>query len=147
MPELRKAPPKKDEKIGGPMGRPGRGPGPVMSVEKAKNTKGTLKKLISYLGSSKYLFISLAVVMVVITVLNLVAPALQQKAIDLITLTEDRLTVDRPEFFRTLIILLITYGISALFTYFQGLFSAKLSTATVRKLRFDLCWLKFSLAQ
>ncbi len=138
MAEIKNAPPKKDEKIGGPIGRPGRGPGPVMHVEKPKNAKGTLKKLISYIGSSKYLFISLAVVMVVITVLNLVAPALQQKAIDLITLTEERLTVDRPEFFRTLIILLITYGISALFTYFQGLFSAKLSTATVRKLRYDL---------
>ncbi len=138
MAENKNTPPKKEEKIGGPIGRPGRGPGPVMHVEKPKNTKGTLKKLLSYIGSSKYLFISLAVVMVAITVLNLVAPALQQQAIDLITLTEDRLTVDRESFFKTLIILLITYGISALFTYFQGLFSAKLSTATVRKLRYDL---------
>lgn len=138
MPEIKTPPPKKEEKIGGPIGRPGRGPGPVMSVEKPKNAKGTLKKLLSYIGSSKYLFISLALVMVVITVLNLIAPALQQKAIDLITLTEDRLTVDREEFIKTLMILLITYGISALFTYFQGLFSAKLSTATVRKLRYDL---------
>lgn len=138
MPENKNTPPKRDEKMGPPVGRPGRGPGPVMHVEKAKNAKGTVKKLLSYIGSSKYLFLSLAFVMVVITVLNLVAPALQQKAIDLITLTEDRLTVDRPEFIKTLIIILITYGISALFTYFQGLFSAKLSTATVRKLRFDL---------
>ncbi len=138
MPERRNPPPKNDEKIGGPVGRPGRGPGPVMQVEKPKNAKGTLKKLLSYIGSSKYLFISLAVVMVIITVLNLVAPALQQQAIDLITLTEDRLTVDRESFIKTLIVLLITYGISALFTYFQGLFSAKLSTATVRKLRYDL---------
>lgn len=138
MPEIKNPPPKRDEKIGGPIGRPGRGPGPVMQVEKPKNTKGTLLKLLSYIGSSKYLFISLALVMVVITVLSLVAPALQQKAIDLITLTEDRLTVDRAEFIETLIILLITYGITALFTYFQGLFSAKLSTATVRRLRYDL---------
>ncbi len=138
MPEIKNPPPKRDEKIGGPIGRPGRGPGPVMQVEKPKNTKGTLLKLLSYIGSSKYLFISLALVMVVITILSLVAPALQQKAIDLITLTEDRLTVDRAEFIKTLIILLITYGITALFTYFQGLFSAKLSTATVRRLRYDL---------
>lgn len=138
MPEIKNAPPKKEEKIGGPIGRPGRGPGPVMQVEKAKNTKGTLKKLLSYIGSSKYLFISLAVVMIVITALNLIAPALQQKAIDLITLEGSRLTVDRPEFLKTLVILLITYGISALFIYLQGLFSAKLSTATVRKLRYDL---------
>lgn len=138
MPEIKNAPPKREEKIGGPIGRPGRGPGPVMHVEKAKNTKGTLKKLLSYIGSSKYLFISLAVVMIVITALNLIAPALQQKAIDLITLEGNRLTVDRPEFLKTLIILLITYGISALFIYLQGLFSAKLSTATVRKLRYDL---------
>ncbi len=138
MPEIKNQPPRKEEKIGGPIGRPGRGPGPVMHVEKAKNTKGTLKKLLSYIGSSKYLFIFLALVMVVITALNLAAPALQQKAIDLITLTENKLSVDRPEFIRTLIILLITYAVSSLFIYFQGLFSAKLSTSTVRKLRFDL---------
>ena len=135
-----KGPPGKDMKAGGPppMGRPGRGPGPVMTVEKPKNTKGTLKKLLSYIGNSKYLFISLTFVMLVITVLNLVAPALQQKAIDLITLTDNRLTVDRKAFLSTLIVLVIIYIISSLFTYFQGLFSAKLSTATVRKLRFDL---------
>lgn len=138
MPEIKNSPPKREEKIGGPIGRPGRGPGPVMHVEKAKNTKGTLKKLLSYIGSSKYIFISLAVVMIVITALNLIAPALQQKAIDLITLEGSRLTVDRPEFLKTLIILVITYVISALFIYLQGLFSAKLSTATVRKLRYDL---------
>ena len=138
MPEIKNAPPKKEEKIGGPVGRPGRGPGPVMSVEKPKDTKGTLKKLLSYIGKSKYLFISLTVVMLIITVLNLLAPALQQKAIDLITLTDSRLTVDREAFLSTLIVLIITYAISSLFTYFQGLFSAKLSTATVRKLRYDL---------
>lgn len=138
MPEIKNAPPKKEEKIGGPVGRPGRGPGPVMSVEKPKDTKGTLKKLLSYIGKSKYLFISLTVVMLIITVLNLLAPALQQKAIDLITLTDSRLTVDREAFLSTLIVLIVTYAISSLFTYFQGLFSAKLSTATVRKLRYDL---------
>ncbi len=140
MADLRKTPPMTPQKgaMPPPPGRPGRGPGPVMNVEKPKNAKGTLVKLLSYIGSSKYLFISLAFVMVVITVLNLVAPALQQKAIDLITLTDMRLSVDKPEFIRTLILLLITYGVSALFTYFQGLFSAKLSTATVRKLRYDL---------
>ncbi|MBE6783249.1 MAG: ABC transporter ATP-binding protein [Ruminococcaceae bacterium] len=138
MPEIKNAPPKREEKIGGPVGRPGRGPGPVMNVEKAKNTKGTLKKLVSYIGRSKYLFISLTFVMLVITVLNLVAPALQQKAIDLITLTDGKLTVDKASFLSTLIVLIITYAIAALFTYFQGLFAAKLSTATVRKLRFDL---------
>ncbi len=137
MPEMRK-PPERNGKMGPPMGRPGRGPGPVMAVEKPKNAKSTLKKLVSYIGSNKYLFLSLTVVMVIITVLNLVAPALQQKAIDLITLTETRLTVDREQFISTLIMLIITYAISSLFTYFQGLFSAKLATSTARKLRFDL---------
>lgn len=130
--------PKREEKIGGPIGRPGRGPGPVMAVEKPKNAKGTLKKLLSYIGSSKYLFISLTVVMIVITVLNLAAPALQQQALDLITLTDSRLTIDWESFIKMLVILAVTYSVSALFTYFQGLFSAKLSTATVRKLRYDL---------
>ena len=42
MPEI-KNPPKREEKLGGPVGRPGRGPGPVMTVEKAKNTNGCIK--------------------------------------------------------------------------------------------------------
>ncbi len=145
MPEMRpnfkNAPPPprgKEEKIGGPVGRPGRGPGPVMSVEKAKDKKGTLKKLLKYIGTSKYLFLGLVAVMTVITVLNLLAPAIQQKAIDLITITEERVSVDWEKFVQTLILLAVTYVISSAFSYFQGFFSAKLSTATVRKLRDDL---------
>lgn len=142
MPERRNAPdkfpPDKDAKISGHMGRPGRGPGPVMTVEKAKDKKGTLKKLLKYIGSSKYLFMGLVVVMIVITVLNLLAPAIQQQAIDMITLTEDKVSVNWESFLKTLAILVVTYVASSLFTYFQGLFSAKLSTTTVKKLRFDL---------
>lgn len=142
MPERRNAPdkfpPDKDAKIGGHMGRPGRGPGPVMTVEKAKDKKGTLKKLLKYIGSRKYLFMGLVVVMIVITVLNLLAPAIQQQAIDMITLTEDKVSVNWESFLKTLAILVVTYVASSLFTYFQGLFSAKLSTTTVKKLRFDL---------
>ncbi len=138
MPEIKNNPPRKEEKIGGPIGRPGRGPGPVMTVEKAKDKKGTLKKLLKYIGSSKYLFIGLVLVMVVITILNLLAPAIQQQAIDMITLTEEKVEINWEEFTKTLLVLVAAYAVSSAFTYFQGLFSAKLSTATVRKLRFDL---------
>ncbi len=114
------------------------GRGPVMTVEKPKNAGETLKKLLKYIGSSKYVFIALAVTMLIITGLNLLAPSLQQKAIDLITFTDGNFHVDTGKFYKTLIFLALTYIVSSGFTYLQGLFSAKLSTSTVKKLRYDL---------
>ena len=65
----------------------GRGPGgPMMSYEKPKNTGKTLKRLVLYIGKSKYLFFALMTVMLLITFLTLAAPSIQQVAIDAITL-------------------------------------------------------------
>ena len=66
----------------------GKGPrGPVLAHEKPKDVLGTLKRILSYMGRSKYIFFILLAVMLAITVLNLAAPSLQQKAIDTIGLT------------------------------------------------------------
>ena len=78
------------------MGRGGPPPHMAMAMgsEKPKNAKGTLKRLIGYIGKNKYLMILLLSVMLVVTVLNLVAPFLQGQAIDKITLSDDRINVD-----------------------------------------------------
>lgn len=127
-----------------PMGPKGKGPGPGgphgarLTAEKPKNAKATLKKLLKYIGKSRYLFFSLIVVMLIITGLNLAAPSIQQIAIDCITLTENKLGVEFSKLTYALIGLGAVYAAQSLFTYLQGLFSAKLSQYTVKTMRHDL---------
>ena len=109
-----------------------------MPTEKAKDAKSTLKRLFGYIGKSKYLMISLLVIMLVVTSLNLIAPFLQGQAIDKITITENRLTVDLEGMVYCLIALAAVYGANSLLTYFQGIFAAKLSQTTVKIMRKDL---------
>lgn len=48
----------------------------AMVREKPKDVKGTVKRLVRYIGSSRYLFFSLLAIMVFVTLLSLAAPAL-----------------------------------------------------------------------
>ena len=115
------------------MGRPmgGSGPrGPVMR-EKPKNTTGTVKRLVRYIGRSRYLLIGLLAVMLFVTLLSLAGPALQALAIDCITLTDRQLSVDFSGLFRTLAVMAGVYVLSSVLTYFQGIFAARLSQYTV----------------
>jgi ATP-binding cassette subfamily B protein len=123
---------------GGPGGR--RGPGPVMNVEKPKNAKAALVRLIKYIGSSRSSFIGLLVVMIIITLLNLAAPSIQRSAIDAITSKADdgSYYVDFAKMGSMLALLLLTYVLNAVFTYGQGIFSSRLSQLTVKRMRGDL---------
>lgn len=118
---------------GGHMGPPGRrGPGPMMYKEKPKNMGKTLKRLIQYIGKSKYLLFALLAVMILISLLGLAAPALQGKAIDAIT-------EGKYQHVLTLLMLLGgSYLFSSALTYFQGIYAAKLAQKTVHTLRNDL---------
>lgn len=117
----------------------GRGPaGPVLMREKPKNTGKTLLRLMRYIGRSKYLFLALMLVMLTITLLNLAAPSIQQVAIDAITLQEGQLHIDSEKLLLMLLILASVFAATSLFTYLQGIFSAKLSQNTVRTMRRDL---------
>ncbi len=109
-----------------------RGPGPQMIVEKPKNMKATLLRLIRYIGKNRRSFFTLLVVTLLITATNLIAPALQQRAIDSI---EGDLT---QQLVWMLIFMLLFYLMNAGFTYLQGIFSAKLAQGTVRAMRKDL---------
>jgi ATP-binding cassette subfamily B protein len=110
----------------------------AMVREKPKNAKGTLIRLMKYIGSSRYLFFALLLIMIMVTLLSLAAPALQGFAIDTITLSDSRLHVDFARLEQLLVLLAVVYVASSLLTYLQGLFSAKLSQATVRSMRSDL---------
>ena len=121
---------------GGPGGPPGRHSS--INGEKPKNGKKTLAKLLRYIGRSKYIFFALMAVMLIITGLNLAAPSIQQRAIDFITITEKRLNVDLGGLGRSLVLLGVVYAASSVFTYLQGILSAKLSQYTVKTMRRDL---------
>lgn len=121
---------------GGPGGPPGRHS--RINGEKPKNGKKTLAKLLRYIGRSKYIFFALMAVMLIITGLNLAAPSIQQRAIDFITITEKRLNVDLGGLGSSLVLLGVVYAASSVFTYLQGILSAKLSQYTVKTMRRDL---------
>lgn len=122
-------------------GGPGRGPGAMR--EKPKNAKKTLRRLVGYIGGSKYLLITLLVVMLAATLLSLAAPTLQAKAIDAITIDAAdwanlSVHIDKHTLVRALIVIAAVYLLSSLFTLLQGVFAAKLTRSTVLKLRGDL---------
>lgn len=120
--------------------RPGGPMGARMMKEKPKDAKKTLKRLVGYIGASKYLFFSLLAMVIITTLFNLVGPYLQGIAIDSITIdvTNGKFDIDYKLMIYSLIAVFIIYLLYSLFSYFQGILSARLSQNTVKKMRDDL---------
>lgn len=120
---------------------PGRRGGPpgAVTVEKAQNVKGTAKRLLIYLGKSKRLLFILLGVVLIVTLLGLLAPVLQQRAIDVIAAcVQTNLPLQVERLLRLLVLLLISYLLSSFCTFIQGIAAANLSQNTVRTMRDDL---------
>ena len=109
-----------------------------MPQEKAKNVKGSLNRILQYIGKNKHLLYAMLAVMLIATLLNIIAPTIQAIAIDTITVTEEHPIVDMNALVQWLIVLGCVYLLSAVLTYFQNIFAAKLSQYTVRIMRKDL---------
>ena len=135
--------------MGGPGGRPGMGGGrgPMgmnarLNKEKPKNARQTIRRLFRYIGKSKYAIILLVAAISIVTVADLFGPKLQQKAIDTITVTgfdkNAKYAVDFDKLVMYLGIMIMLYAGVALFNYFQGIISAKISQKTVFTMRNDL---------
>lgn len=121
-----------------PDGRRG-GPGAMaMPHEKPKDVKGTIKRIFAYIGKNRSLLFAMLIFMLAAAVLNVIAPSLQANAIDSVTVTADHPQAEPMELVKWLAILGGIYLISAVMTYFQTLFAAKLSQYTVRVMRNDL---------
>lgn len=122
----------------------GGGGGRVMNArvngEKPKNTKQTLFRVFRYIGKSRYILILLVVFTLLATVIDLLGPFFQQKAIDTITRDETtgKLTVDFSSMVWFITIMAILYVISAVFTLFKGRIAARLSQNTVYVMRREL---------
>ncbi len=128
---------------GAPRPMPGMGPrgGPHnarLHVEKPKNAKATIRRLLKYIGKSRSLFLMLLLFMLITTVSDLLGPMLQQRALSTFTLQDSQLRVDLSSLITYLSIMAGVFLLSALVSLLQGIFSAKLSQATVYTMRCDL---------
>ena len=110
----------------GPMGRMG------MPVQKAKDRKGTLKRLFNYFKSEWKYVLLLCVTVVIGVGMGVLAPRFQADAID---------RIKNPELgpLKTVLIaMLVAYVIFGLSTLLQGFLSARLSQRVIFRLRGDL---------
>lgn len=127
----------------GPGGRPGGGRGPMgmnarLNKEKPKDMGKTIRRLISYIGKSKYAVFGLLFIIIVVTILDLLGPTLQKEAIDAFQVVDGKLEVDFSGLKKVLVLMLELYAVSAIVNYFQGVLSAKISQSTVFTMRNDL---------
>ena len=117
-----------------PGGRPGGGPGRNMGreIEKAGDAKGTISRLLSYFNQTKKLLVLLILSVISVTLVSLLTPSLQGKAIDYIKEHEWTLL------YQSVAFLLIAYLANILFSLAQTLLAARLSQRIVKQMRHDL---------
>lgn len=120
----------------GGMRMPGRGPGGprgmMQVVEKPKDAKKTMMRLLHYFKQEKFMVLALLAVVFFLVICSVYAPKLQSQAIDKIT---DHAFGALPVILFTM---LIVYGINALCNLAQSLLSAHLSQRIVKRMREDL---------
>lgn len=124
---------------GGPMGG-----GMGAPTEKAKDFKGTLKKLLKYLGRYKIAIIIVMIFAVLSTVFSIVGPKILGEATTILfegimnMISENGLGIDFDGIKNILLTLLVLYIISAAFSYIQGLIMTKVTMNVTYKLRKDI---------
>ncbi len=122
-----------------PMGPGKRGPGGKFTPkEKAKNVKGTVKRLLRYISKNKLLLIALLGLVILTSVLTLLSPMLQADAIDAIAEKVTVGSINGSKLIQTLIFLGILTLVTVVFNAASGIISASLSQYTVKILRRDL---------
>lgn len=137
----------------GPRGpRPGGGPGgpgrgPSMSGEKAKNSKGTIFRLIKYVSKFKFSLLLVIVLVSVSAVADLMAIARLAPIIDAIGTIGDvdpatgalvTLAQAAPIIFKNILVLLVFYVLQAVSNWGQTFILASVSQNTVREIRRDM---------
>ena len=113
--------------------RPGGGRGRMGApVEKPKNGRETLARLIRYFAPERTFVLLLGAAVVIAVLASVIAPSLQSKAIDhLVTRSFDRIP-------HVLGMMLFFYLIHGAATLLQGFFSARLSQRVIFRLRREL---------
>lgn len=122
--------------------RAGKGSGHGMGapVEKAKDFKGTIKKLLAYLAGYKWAFLIVFVFAIGSTIFSIIGPTILGDAITVIVNGFiDKISggsgVDFKELGRILLLLIGLYGLSSLFSFVQGLITTEISQRVSYKFR------------
>ncbi|PKG23569.1 ABC transporter ATP-binding protein [Niallia nealsonii] len=120
------------------------GPG-HMPVRKAKDAKGTLKRLLIYLGKYKIQLFLVVIAAILSTVFSILSPKILAKAIDhlfegLVAKSKGvpDAAIDFTAIGKILLLLVGLYIISALFTYIQQIIMVTISQKTIFELRQDV---------
>lgn len=128
----------------GPRGRKGPMGGPMMGrpVQKAKNFKGTLRRLLGYLKPRRLQLVAVFLLAIISTLFSIVSPKIMGKATTL--LFEGMMAkfnglpgagVNFEAISRIILLLIGLYLLSALFSYFQQFVMAGVAQRTVYDLR------------
>ena len=127
----------------GPMGGPGRGPAGA-NIVKAKNFKGTTKKLIkNYLSKYKLALIIVLIFAIGSTIFTIVGPKILGNATTeiytgLVSKLSGGVGINFTKILQILLTLLALYIVSAIFSFVQGFTMTTISQKLTYKLRSDL---------
>src|SRR5919199_329173 len=116
------------------LGRGPGGPGRFMGeIARAKNTRGTVRRIWGYLRRQRAALIATALMVVVTSGLNVLGPYLMGRAIDTYILRHDLVGL------RSLLLLMaVVYVLTSLLTWLQSYVMASAAQRTVRDIRNDL---------
>ena len=123
----------------GPMGGHGR----MGSGEKAKDFKGTLKRVLKYIGPYKFPILCVMLFAVGSTIFNIIGPKVLGKATtEIFTGLVGKVTggdgIDFGKIGRILITLLILYGVSSIFSFIQGFIMTGVTQKLTYRMRKDI---------
>ncbi len=133
----------------GPMGGRGRGPmggGPMALMrrgEKPRDFKGTMRKLIQYLGQYRFLILVVWILAIVSTILSIAGPKILGQATTklfegVMAQIAGSGTIDFTYIGNIIVLTLILYLMSAIFSYIQGWVMADVSMNITYRFRKDI---------
>jgi len=119
------------------------GPGPAMGMEKAKDLKGTLKKLMSYMGKYKIRLLFVIIFAVGGTIFSIVGPKVLGKATTeiytgLIGKVSGGAGIDFDKIGQILLTLLCLYAVSAVLSFAQGYLMTGISQKITYQMRKEI---------
>lgn len=128
------------KRAGGPMGG---GPHAMMAGEKAKDFKGTMKKLLTYMGRYKFAILFVVIFAIGSTIFNIVGPKILGKATTeifngLVGKVSGGAGIDFDKIAVILTSLLCLYLISALFSFVQGFIMTGVSQKLTYRMRKEI---------
>ncbi|MGX7246025.1 ABC transporter ATP-binding protein [Enterococcus quebecensis] len=132
-----------EQKQNRPRGGRGGGPGHIAPVEKAKDFKGTLKKLLSYLGAYKIPVFFVVIFAIVSTIFNIWGPKILSKAITelfngLIKKYQGTGGIDFEKIGGILLFMLGLYLVASLFGIMQGWIMSTISQKITYRMRKEI---------